>query len=490
MNCMKNIYTLLLLCATIFFASCQDDDAVIASAVNLDKTTLSLVEGTQGTLIATITPDDVEVKDLTWMSCNESIAKVDNQGTVTAVAVGKATITVVSRSGGKSASCEVVVTAAPVAVTGITLDKTALSLNVDGKAALVPIIAPEDATNTNVKWTTSDDKVATVSATGEITALAAGTATITAATEDGNKTATCVVTVTAGPQFVISGSIIGADDSDSPYWFNDGKLVALEGAAVNPDLMTIIGNDVYIAGIDRSEARAGHIWKNGQKLDYTTGQIGCMAASGSDLYLAIKAGNSISVQKNKDEAEQWMSSDYNTMVYNIRVVDKDVYIVTSESFVNVVTVYKNKTKLYTINDADTPSMAVTATGDVYVAVKKSDGKTFVYKNGVQAFELEGGEGYDQSIDIVLDNDDVYVLRRNANNPVEMSVWKNKTKTVLNDKIGTSPMGLTVMNGAAYVYSREETSEGKYTVKQWCSKDDTVEDVCKDLTISPSAIVFK
>lgn len=108
---MKKILSFVLLCATILLASCSKDDeqATMATSVSLDKTTLSLLKGATTTLTATIAPDDAG-KEVTWMSCNESVATVNGEGVVTAVAVGKATITVVTRNGGKSASCEVTVT--------------------------------------------------------------------------------------------------------------------------------------------------------------------------------------------------------------------------------------------------------------------------------------------------------------------------------------------------------------------------------------------
>jgi len=85
----------------------------------------------------------------------------------------------------------------PVAVTGVTLNKTSLSLTVGGTETLTPIIAPGNATNKAVIWSTSNATIATVSS-GIVTAVSAGTATITVTTTDGSKTATCAVTVTTG----------------------------------------------------------------------------------------------------------------------------------------------------------------------------------------------------------------------------------------------------------------------------------------------------
>jgi hypothetical protein len=83
-----------------------------------------------------------------------------------------------------------------VAVTGVTLDITSETLiTVDQTLQLTETVAPEDATNRSVTWESSDTDIATVSASGLVTAVADGTATITVTTVDGSKTATCAITV-------------------------------------------------------------------------------------------------------------------------------------------------------------------------------------------------------------------------------------------------------------------------------------------------------
>ena len=82
-----------------------------------------------------------------------------------------------------------------VSVTGVSLDKTSAELEVGGTLALKATVAPDDATNKNVSWSSSDENVATVK-DGTVTAAAAGSAVITVTTEDGGKTATCNITVT------------------------------------------------------------------------------------------------------------------------------------------------------------------------------------------------------------------------------------------------------------------------------------------------------
>jgi hypothetical protein len=83
-----------------------------------------------------------------------------------------------------------------IAVTGVTLDKTSLSVAKDMKIKLTAAVSPANATNTAVRWSSSDTRKATVDSTGRVTGQEPGTATITATTADGSKRADCIVTVT------------------------------------------------------------------------------------------------------------------------------------------------------------------------------------------------------------------------------------------------------------------------------------------------------
>ena len=95
----------------------------------------------------------------------------------------------------QAATLKVQAKPASVPVTGVTLNKTALSLTVGGTETLTATIAPNNATNKNVTWYSSNSAVATVDQNGNVEAVGAGTANITVTTEDGSFTATCAVTV-------------------------------------------------------------------------------------------------------------------------------------------------------------------------------------------------------------------------------------------------------------------------------------------------------
>lgn len=84
-----------------------------------------------------------------------------------------------------------------VAVTGVSLDRSTLSIKQGAITTLIATVEPSNATNKTVIWTSSDESIATVDASGKVSGVAQGNATITGATADGAKTATCDVTVTA-----------------------------------------------------------------------------------------------------------------------------------------------------------------------------------------------------------------------------------------------------------------------------------------------------
>ncbi len=167
---------------------------VAVTGVSLNKTSTSLVVGQNETLTATIAPANATNKNVSWsVTAGDTYASVSDEGVVTAVAPGEATVTVTTEDGGFTASCNVTVTAV-VNVTSVSLNKTETSLFVGENETLTATVSPDGATNKNISWESSDPTVVSV-VDGELTALKAGTATITVTTEDGAKTATCAVTV-------------------------------------------------------------------------------------------------------------------------------------------------------------------------------------------------------------------------------------------------------------------------------------------------------
>lgn len=205
---------------------------VAVTGVTLNKNNTTIYTGRTETLTATIQPADATNKAITWTSDNTGVATINN-GVVTGVSVGTATITVKTADGGFSATCTVTVEEAPIVhPTGVSISKTSINLQVGGSETLTATVTPADANNKNVTWSTSDATVAAVDKNGKVTGIKAGNATITATTEDGGKTATCSVTVTAGPPVPSTGltthypEVYEAKDLAGGY---NGKLTVFGG---------------------------------------------------------------------------------------------------------------------------------------------------------------------------------------------------------------------------------------------------------------------
>ena len=169
--------------------------SVDVTGVTLNKSSVTLNVNATEQLSATVQPTNATNKNVSWSSSNASVATVSSSGLVTAKAAGTATITVTTADGSQKATCAVTVNTPVIPVTGVTLDKSSVTLNVDQTQQLSATVQPTNATNKNVSWSSSNASVATVSSGGLVTAKVAGTATITVTTADGSKKATCVVTV-------------------------------------------------------------------------------------------------------------------------------------------------------------------------------------------------------------------------------------------------------------------------------------------------------
>jgi uncharacterized repeat protein (TIGR02543 family) len=188
--------------AALVFAGCQQPSSVATSAASISVTGVTVTPETTGVVIgktvqltAVVAPSDATNAAVSWSSSDTNIATVTEAGLVSGVAIGSATITATTSDGSFTDVCAVTVTADTVSVTGVVVSPKTVSLSAGGTSTLSASVAPSDATVSTVTWTTSNSNVASVSAAGVVTAVGAGSATITATTTDGNLTDTSVVSV-------------------------------------------------------------------------------------------------------------------------------------------------------------------------------------------------------------------------------------------------------------------------------------------------------
>ena len=218
---MKNIYiasVAAILCILVVIVACDKDEPensktdpttsiVAVNSISLDKSNIELTVGHSSTLSATIAPDNATNKSISWTSSNTSVANVNSSGLVSAVAEGSAIITVTAEDGNKTSTCSVTVKSAVVPVIGVSLDKTTAELTAGQTLQLAATVTPDNATNKDVIWSSSNTSVATVNKVGIVNAVASGSVIITVRTVDGEKTATCSITINAADVSVTGVSL-------------------------------------------------------------------------------------------------------------------------------------------------------------------------------------------------------------------------------------------------------------------------------------------
>ena len=216
-------------------------DPVLATSIELDVTETEVTEGESLQLTATILPEDATDKSVTWTTSDVAVAMVDQNGLVTAIAPGTTTITATTVDGSNlTASCMVTVEPNVVLATSITLNQTSAGMNEGETLQLTATVLPEDATDRTVTWASSDEAVTTVDQNGLVTAVATGTATITATTIDGSDlSASCEVTVNSP---AVASNTLDAD-ALSAYCGEEKQLAVRMD---NESSITALQCDIYL----------------------------------------------------------------------------------------------------------------------------------------------------------------------------------------------------------------------------------------------------
>ena len=227
-----------------FIVSSCGESTVSPSGVTLNKTTLTLKKGMNEKLIAKVVPEDVSNSKVIWTSSDNSVVSILD-GECTAINGGTATVTATTEDGKFSASCVVIVA---IDVTSIAFPDGDITLKRGNQTNLVVKILPEDATNKTLIWKTSDASIATVDASGKITAINKGVAKIIATTEDGTVIGTCNVfvvvnvtgislskkdlTITEGKKNVNTATVMPSDASNTDVtWSSNNESVASVSSA-------------------------------------------------------------------------------------------------------------------------------------------------------------------------------------------------------------------------------------------------------------------
>ena len=297
----------------------SDTDIVWTATTNGDGFNLSndecYIEGSGGNSIKSYKP--IKNPDRYWTYSGEQL--FHHNGTTSTYTVNYASGTFTATTSSSTTKIYIFekVTGENIPVTGVSLDKNTLEINEGETAQLTATVAPSNATNKSVTWSSSDPSIATVSG-GTVTAVAAGTATITVTTVDGNKTATCAVTVNAvapgeDKTYVPADTLVDGKDylivngnTGSVYVVsneaNGSKTLKGISATVNNGKITLSAANAakaaFTAEIKTSSSGAISAWlKNGEKYLYTDSTDGLRmdtvqtSSSNSGKFWHYKGGN-------------------------------------------------------------------------------------------------------------------------------------------------------------------------------------------------------
>ena len=175
--------TLTLPGSSVFVFNGLDSEAPIVKVESLtfDKTQYEVEKGATVAIVATVNPTNATNKALEWTTSDESVATVIN-GVVKGISAGKATITATTKDG-SDLTCQAEITVTETLVESITFDKTQYEVEEGASVEILATITPANASTKTLKWTSSDEAIATV-VDGVVKGVSAGKVTITAAAMD------------------------------------------------------------------------------------------------------------------------------------------------------------------------------------------------------------------------------------------------------------------------------------------------------------------
>ena len=243
------------------------------TGLSMEKKSMSLKVGENESLKAEVKPDNADDKAVKWSSSNELVATVDTTGNVKALKAGEAWIKVISVDNTEAKdSCKVTVT---LPVTGVLLSKENYTFDKAGESLqLTATVQPEDASNKEVRWSSSNENVCIVQ-NGLVTAVAAGTATVTVTTVDGNFTASCVIKVVQ--------HVTKVEMNKATLTLKVGEEEKLT-ASVSPDnaenkALTWMSSNEQIATVDTNgnvkAVKAGETWIKAVSVDNADAKDSC-----------------------------------------------------------------------------------------------------------------------------------------------------------------------------------------------------------------------
>ena len=486
-------------------AICKVIVSQAATALNLDKYDITLGINQTEKITANITPNDATNRTVTFTSSDESIVTVDNDGNIKGLKEGSAYITVTSvQDSNLSKVCTVNVEVQPES---IEINKTEGRLTVGNTDQLNVNVLPENATNKEVTWSSSDTSIATVGIDGLVTAEKAGTVTITATTKVANKQASCTYTIVDTIDSIsLDITRIGlrknrGQQLTATLHPSETKNTDVVWESSNPEAVTVDQNG-YVKGINIGDATITVTSKYNSSITascyvYVTTPLS-ISASISNItgntadvrissYTTDGTVSSVVLNYQKDGDEAYMNyTEYNPGVYN------DTRTITMEGLETntkynlqiVVTTTNNDT--YTLKTSFTTSFVnITAISLNKISTTMSKGQTEMLQATLTPSNATNDIVWSSSNSSVVSVDSTGKLTANAigsavvtamsnsNNSVKatctvnvispISVSVSKVSTTLNS-INVKINSVTTVGKLSYIYVYyKKSSDSSYTL---------------------------
>lgn len=379
----------------------KEDDKTPVLGVNLNKRELAIEIGDTAHLKAIVLPEDATDQSITWESTMSAVATVSETGVITALSEGTTIVSVKTVDGGFQAECYVTVVPEPIHLTGITLNVTADTLDINCTLQLIATIEPGDATDQSVIWTSSDASVASVSNSGLVTALAGGQTTITATTNDGRFTATCEIWIRG----------VGTISEVMTRGF-----LETAGAKVGVDITTDASGIPYIAlnaydvTLSGDTKASAEVWRLGSGNNWTqfAGQVAITNDESFAPSIAIK-----------DDGDVYIAYEYYNDDSDIRYDNNVVSYSSGGSWACL----GGETSASLIKNGSTPlsggsELAFKADGTLLIAqVSYGDGYVHYYNgstwNSYNGYKTDSENFWAGGIDIACDGNTPYVSLRTS-----------------------------------------------------------------------------
>ncbi len=386
---------------------------VKVTAVSVSPSSVALkVDGASAQISASVQPENATNKNVTWTSSNTAVATVVN-GLITPVAAGTCTVTATAADGsGVSGSVTVTVNEPEppkVPVTGIALDRKAVTINAGDSHQMKATVAPENATNKNVTWSSSDANVATVDANGLIQAVGGGSCTVTATAADGSG-------VHADVQVTV--------------------IQPVTGISVSPAVLALGVQDSYKLQVTVSPADASN-----KGVSFASSDVSIAAVASDGSVIAQKIGTAtITVTSLADPSKKA------TCVVNVGVPVKGVSV--SPTAVELNTGVSQQLSVSVTPDNATIKTVNWTTSDPTVATVDAKGVVKTWKAGTATITATAADGSGKSAACT-----VTVKGQTVDKPTDPE-QPDKPTVVPVQSISLSPASVTVAKGATYQLNPE------------------------------------